>query len=60
MNDASMRMVFQILKTGKLLVCRDAAALANFREYLVKNYLDFKYIRDSFDAVFLEGIGYHG
>lgn len=60
MNDAPIRMVFQILKTGKMLDCRDTGALIDFRDRLVKDYLDFKCMRDAFDAVFLEGIGYHG
>jgi len=60
MNDAPFRIAFQIIKTGKLLVCGNAGALTRFRERLVKSYLDFKCMRRSFDAVFLEGIGYHG
>jgi len=60
MNDAPIRMVFQILKTGKMLDCRDTGALIDFRDRLVKDYIDFKCMRDAFDAVFLEGIGYHG
>jgi predicted nucleotidyltransferase len=60
LNDAPNRMAFQILKTGKMLACKNAAALTGFRERLVKEYLDFKCMKDSFDAVFLEGIGYHG
>lgn len=60
LNDAPKRMAFQILKTGKMLACKNTAALTSFRERLVKEYLDFKCMKDSFDAVFLEGIGYHG
>jgi len=60
MNDAPIRMAFQILKTGKMLVCKDVRSLTAFRESMVKKYLDFKCMRDAFDAVFLEGIGYHG
>lgn len=60
MNDSPHRMAFQILKTGKILVCNNVGALTRFRERLVKNYLDFKCMRDEFDAVFLKGIGYHG
>ena len=60
MNDASPDIAFQILKTGKLLFCNDKPALTDFREHLVKTYLDFKFKRDAFDAVFLKGIGYHG
>lgn len=60
LNDASIRMAFQILKTGKMLACKNIAALTDFCECLVKNYLDFKFMSSSFDAVFLEGIGYYG
>ena len=60
MNDAPPNMAFQILKTGKLLYCSDKSALTDFRDHLVKFYLDFKYKRDVFDAAFLKGIGYHG
>ncbi|BBO88479.1 type VII toxin-antitoxin system MntA family adenylyltransferase antitoxin [Desulfosarcina ovata] len=60
LNDAPPRMAFQIFKTGKILVCRSTAALIDFRERLVTQYLDFKCMRDAFDAVFLEGVGYHG
>ncbi len=60
MNDAPIKMVFQILKTGKMLVCRNTGALIDFRECIVKKYLDFRYMREAFDTVFLEGIGYHG
>jgi uncharacterized protein len=60
MNDAPPNMAFQILKTGKLLFCNDKSALTDFRDHLVKFYLDFKYKRDVFDAAFLKGIGYHG
>ena len=59
-NDASLRMAFEILKTGKILVCKNAGALTRYREHLVKTYLDFKFMRDAFDEVFLKGIGYHG
>lgn len=60
LNDAPLRMAFQILKTGRMLTCRNTTALIDFRERVVKKYLDFKCMRDAFDAVFLEGIGYHG
>lgn len=60
MNDVPPRIAFQILKTGKLLFCNDRAALIDFRERLIKIYLDFKPVREAFDSVFLKGIGYHG
>jgi len=60
MYDAPERISFQILKTGRLLMCNDTDSLTNFREQVVKIHLDFKFARDAFDAAFLEGIGYHG
>ena len=60
MNDASGRVAFQILKTGKLLACKNNPALIDFRERVVKKHLDFKCKRDAYDAVFLKGVGYHG
>lgn len=60
MNDAPHRISYTIIKTGKILLSNNELELANFYEQLVKKYLDFKYMRDEFDTVFLEGIGYHG
>jgi predicted nucleotidyltransferase len=60
MNDISNRMAFQIIKTGKMLVCKNIGALTDYSERLIKNYLDFKFMRDAFDKVFLDRIGYHG
>jgi len=60
LNDAPFRFCFVVLKTGKLLYCRNKTELIDFRDRVVKNYLDFKYFRDSFDHTFLKGIGYNG
>ncbi|WP_173179251.1 type VII toxin-antitoxin system MntA family adenylyltransferase antitoxin [Desulfosarcina ovata] len=60
MNHAPLNIAFQILKTGKLLLCNDRRSLIDFRENVVRSYLDFCFIRDAFDSVFLKGIGYHG
>lgn len=60
MRGVSPRIAFNILKTGKLLFCNDPSALIDFQEDVVRKHLDFKYLRDRFDDVFLEGIGYHG
>lgn len=60
MRDVPARIAFNILKTGKLLFCRDPSALIDFQEDTVRKHLDFKYVRARFDEVFLEGIGYHG
>ncbi|MBW2642336.1 MAG: nucleotidyltransferase domain-containing protein [Deltaproteobacteria bacterium] len=60
LNDAAFRFSFVVLKTGRLLYYRNKAELVDFRDQVVKNYLDFKYFRDSFDHTFLKGIGYNG
>ena len=60
LNDASLRFCYVILKTGKLLYFRNKDDLINLRDQVLKYYLDFRYFRDSFDKVFLEGVGYDG
>ena len=60
LNDASFRFCFEVLKTGNLLYCKHKAELVDFYDQVMKNYLDFKYFRDSFDRTFLRGIGYNG
>ncbi len=60
LNDDPPRFAYNILKSGKLLHCRDQSRLLDFIEKTVKLYLDFKPVRDQFDQEFLEGIGYHG
>jgi predicted nucleotidyltransferase len=60
MNDVPPRIAYNILKTGKLLFCSDRPALIDFREHVVKHYLDFKHVRDTFDQIFLKGIRYNG
>ena len=60
LNNAPFRFCFVVLKTGKLLYYKNKAELIDFRDQVIKNYLDFKYFRDSFDHAFLKGIGYNG
>ena len=60
MRGVPPRIAFNILRTGKLLFCNDPSALIDFQEDTIRKHLDFKYLRDRFDGVFLEGIGYHG
>jgi predicted nucleotidyltransferase len=60
MRGVSPRIAFNILKSGKLLVCNDPSELIDFQENTIRKHLDFKCLRDSFDDVFLEGIGFHG
>jgi uncharacterized protein len=60
MNDVSFNICYQIVKTGKLLICNSKMDLIDFKENLIRSFLDFKFIRDDFDSTFLKGIGYHG
>jgi len=60
LNSAPPGFSYNVLKTGKLLFCKDREQLINFRERVVKYYLDFRYFRDQFTSAFLEGIGYCG
>ena len=60
LNDAAFRFCFVVLKTGKLLYCKNKVELIDFRDQVIKNYMDFKYFRDDFDRTFLKGIGYNG
>lgn len=60
MNDAPMRFSYNIIRSGKLLYCRNQKELVDFCEKTVKLYLDFSFFRENFDRVFLKGIGYHG
>ena len=60
MNDAPPRFTYHIIKTGKLLFMGNKGKLAEFQEFVIKHYLDFKYYRDEFDSAFLKGIGYNG
>jgi predicted nucleotidyltransferase len=60
LNDAPLRFCYVILKTGKLLYFRNKDDLIDLRDQVLKYYLDFKYFRESFDQVFLEGVGYDG
>lgn len=60
LNDAPPRFVHHILKTGKLLFAIDKNEFVEFRERVTREYLDFKYFRDSFEQAFMKGIGYGG
>ncbi len=60
LNTAPPRFSFNILKTGELIFCKDRKQLIDFRERVIKYYLDFRYYRDQFDRFFLKKIDYHG
>ena len=60
LNEAPPRYAHHILAQGKILLCRDRAALADFIESSQKRYLDFRPYMEEFDREFLRGIGYSG
>ena len=60
MNDAPMHFSYNIIKSGKLIYCRDKTQLAEFTEKTIKLYLDFRFFRNAFDNAYLKGIGYSG
>ena len=54
MNEAPPRIAFNILKTGKLLFVRDRDEFVDFWEKVTKLYLDFKPMREEYNAIFIE------
>ena len=60
LNDISRGFSYKVIFSGRLLYCSNRPELDDFMEKTVKFDLDFKFFRDEFDRVFLEGIGYHG
>ena len=60
LNTAPVRFSFNIVKDGKLIFCKDKKQFINFRERIIKEFVDFKYYLNEFNQVFLEGTGYHG
>jgi uncharacterized protein len=60
LNNAPVRFAHKILKTGKLLFCKNNEHLVSFIENNNIRYLDFKFYRKQYDAIFLECLGYNG
>jgi len=62
LNSAPVHFAFKIIKDGKLLFCKDEMILTSFIEKTISYYLDFKYYKEEFNSVFLEGLNkkYHG
>ncbi len=60
LNDNPLRFAYHILKTGKLLHCRDKNQIIDFIEKTIKLYFDFKPAQDQIDQAFLESVCYHG
>jgi uncharacterized protein len=60
LNDAPIRFSYTILKDGELVFVKDEKHLIDFREKVVRRYLDFSYYLKKFNKAFLDGAGYHG
>ena len=60
LNTAPLRFAYHILKSGKAVFVKDRRQLGDFREHVVKRYLDFRHYRQEFDRSFLRGLGLHG
>jgi len=60
LNNTPPRFAHSTLKTGELLYASDKAQIIDFFEMTTRHYLDFRFVRDAFDRVFLDGIGYRG
>ncbi len=54
LNDAPPKISYNILKEGKVLFIKDKASFIDFKENIIKYYLDFKYYEDEFNKIFLE------
>jgi predicted nucleotidyltransferase len=57
LNQAPLRIVHNILKTGRLLFCNDRVQLAGFIEINYKRYPDFIYYKNQYNNVFQRQIG---
>jgi predicted nucleotidyltransferase len=60
LNTAPLRFAHRILRDGKIIFVKDPQQLGDFREGVVKKYIDFLYYRRKFDQAFLGGLGLHG
>jgi len=57
LNTAPPRFAYNILKSGRLLFCKEKEQTIEFMEKTIKYYLDFKYYKDQFNSIFQEKIG---
>jgi len=57
LNEAPLRIVHNVLKTGNLLFCTDPVQLAGFIENNYKRYPDFMFYKNQYNADFRKRIG---
>ena len=57
LNQAPLRFVHNILKTGRLLFCNNKIQLADFIEINYKKYPDFIYYRNQYNIEFQKQLG---
>ena len=60
LNRAPLRMAYHVLKEGRLMFFKERRQLADFRERVIKLYLDFARCRKQFDRAFMQGVGLGG
>lgn len=51
LNDQSLRLVYQVLKEGKVVFCRDNEERVAFETIITKRYLDFKPLYEEYDRI---------
>ena len=51
LNDQSLRFVYQVLKEGKVVFCRDDEERVAFETIITKRYLDFKPLYEEYDRI---------
>ncbi|MFB0561222.1 MAG: nucleotidyltransferase domain-containing protein [Candidatus Lokiarchaeia archaeon] len=51
LNDQSLRFVYQVLKEGKVVFCRDDEERVAFETIIAKRYLDFKPLYEEYDRI---------
>ncbi len=49
LNDASPRFLFQVLKSGKLIMSKNEKKRVEFETYAISRYLDFKQFYEEYD-----------
>lgn len=51
LNGQSVRFVYQVIKEGKVVFCRDEEERVEFETTITKSYLDFKPLYEEYDRI---------
>lgn len=60
LNEAPLHIQYGVLKNKRIIFCDNDVKRIDFETKTIKEYLDFKHIRDTFNQKFLEKIGVGG